>query len=516
MKCAIYCRLSREDEHVRRESESILNQKDMLTSYAAEKNWDVYAVYSDDDYSGADSGRPAFCAMLKAAEERRFDIILCKTQSRFTRDMEAVEKYIHKLLPLWGVRFVAVLDNIDTDDKSNKKARQINGLVNEWYLEDLSGNIRAVLDQKRRAGKYIASFAVYGYRKAPDDHNRLLIDPEAAETVRLIFSMYLSGLGTHKTAERLNALGILPPLAYRLTKERGGAAIQIHNGGGWSATAVSRILKNEVYLGNTVQGMTKKPSYKAKTCVRVPKSEWVRVADTHEAIIDRAAFAAANARLAVRARSDGGGEVHPLAGKLFCADCGSGFLKISHKYKGAQRSYLQCKGYAANRKQPVCAKRTVKLSELEDIVAERLGALVKQYYKPKQAKQAEPVSQAGYGEALIKKEQEAAEHRLERLATAMRSLYIDKAEGEISAALFKEMSAGILAEKAALERRILRLARVSPPKSPTPQDCGTAATPDSFLQTGRLDRLLCDLFIERIEIGAAGADARHVRIHWRV
>ena len=136
-----------------------------------ERGWDIYHIYCDEDYSGADRLRPDFNRMIQAAKEKQFQIILCKSQSRFTRDMELVEKYIHGLFPIWGIRFIAIADNADTEVKGNKKARQINGLVNEWYLEDLSENIRMVFDMKRRQGRYIGGFPIYGYQKDPKDHN---------------------------------------------------------------------------------------------------------------------------------------------------------------------------------------------------------------------------------------------------------------------------------------------------------------------------------------------------------
>lgn len=146
--------------------------------------------------------------MLNDARQGKFEVILAKTQSRFTRDMELVERYLHGLFPEWGVRFIAVLDHVDTCDPAGKKARQINGLINEWYLEDLSGNVRAVLDHKRHSGCYIASFALYGYRKDPADHNRLVIDPPAAAVVRRIFALYVQGAGAGKIAQTLNAEAI--------------------------------------------------------------------------------------------------------------------------------------------------------------------------------------------------------------------------------------------------------------------------------------------------------------------
>ena len=215
MKAAIYCRLSKEDEGKNGESESIQNQKSMLTAYAAEKGFEVYQIYSDEDYSGIDRERPAFNAMIQAASEHKFDVVLAKTQSRFTRDMELVEKYLHGKFIEWGIRFIAVVDHVDTGEAANKKSRQINGLINEWYLEDLSNNVRAVLDHKRREGLFIGSFALYGYCKAPDAKGKLVIDPEAAEVVRRIFALALSGMGAHKIAQILNNEGIPSPTAYK-------------------------------------------------------------------------------------------------------------------------------------------------------------------------------------------------------------------------------------------------------------------------------------------------------------
>ena len=197
-KVAIYCRLSEEDrnkQHETDDSNSIQNQKSMLIQYVLEQGWEVYNIYSDDDYTGADRRRPQFKRLLKDAEQHKFDIILCKTQSRFTRELELVEKYIHGLFPIWGIRFVSIVDNADTDNKGNKKSRQINGLVNEWYLEDMSDNIRSVLTNRRVNGLHIGAFALYGYRKDPDRKGHLLIDEEAAAVVREVFNLFAQGYG---------------------------------------------------------------------------------------------------------------------------------------------------------------------------------------------------------------------------------------------------------------------------------------------------------------------------------
>ena len=198
MKAAIYCRLSEEDKdkrHVTDDSESIQNQKSMLIQYATEQGWEIYGIYSDDDYTGADRSRPEFNRLLEDAKHKKFDIVLCKTQSRFTRELELVEKYIHGYFPIWGIRFVSIVDNADTENKGNKKSRQINGLVNEWYLEDMSENIKSVLTDKRKNGYHIGAFALYGYQKDPQQKGHLLIDEEAAEVVREVFTLFSQGYG---------------------------------------------------------------------------------------------------------------------------------------------------------------------------------------------------------------------------------------------------------------------------------------------------------------------------------
>ena len=202
MKAAIYVRLSREDrEKNGAESESIVNQQMMLLDYCKQQCWEVYKVYSDEDYSGSDRERPRFCEMLKAAEERKFDIVLTKTQSRFARDMEIIEKYVNTLFPIWGIRFISLVDNADSENQSNRKARQIGSLVDQWYLEDVSANIKATLSSKRKAGLWVGAFAPFGYIKDPQNKNHLIVDEDAAVTVRYIFKCYLNNF-VHKVERK--------------------------------------------------------------------------------------------------------------------------------------------------------------------------------------------------------------------------------------------------------------------------------------------------------------------------
>ncbi|MEG1850071.1 MAG: recombinase family protein, partial [Oscillospiraceae bacterium] len=423
------------------ESESIQNQKSMLVQYAVEQGWEIYSIFCDEDYSGADRERPAFQRLLCDAEQRKFDIVLCKTQSRFTRDMELVETYLHGRFPEWGIRFVAMVDHTDTAVKGSKKARQINGLINEWYLEDLSENIRSVLDYKRRSGQYIGGFPVYGYQKAPGDKNKLILDPEAAEVVRRIYQLYLSGNGKQHIAALLNEAGIPNPTKHK--QELGWSYVngaQVNDFGLWSRTSVGRILRDQMYTGDLVQGRTKKVSYKSKRMIAVPESDWIIAPDTHEAIIDRETFATVRRLLGERTRSDGTGEVHSLAGKVKCMDCGSTLAKYAHSANGAHHAYLRCKLYATDKSR--CTKHIIRL----DLLEEQVLLLLRQFFR-----QSCDASRAGTlfsgnrrqpaGSAL-EREIKSLSVEAERRSKALRDLYLDKSRGLLDEAQFWELNRG--------------------------------------------------------------------------
>jgi len=295
MLAAIYCRLSKEDSG--REdgtnSESIVNQRRLLTDYALKNDFEIYDYYIDEDRSGLDRERPEFLRLIEDAKLGRFSVVLCKTQSRFTRDMEMVEKYIHGLFPLWGIRFISVVETYDTAVKGNKKARQISGLVNEWYCEDLSENIKAVLHKKMQDGEFIGSFACYGYKKVPDNRHELEIEEETSQVVRDIFNMYMEGYGVAQIADILRLRQVLTPTAW---KQRKGllysnpSAKQNEECCKWSPSTIKKILANEAYTGKLIQGKEQKISYKDKKMRSVPKKDWVCVPNHHEAIISKEIF----------------------------------------------------------------------------------------------------------------------------------------------------------------------------------------------------------------------------------
>lgn len=289
MKAAIYCRLSVEDDgKTNTMSESIKNQQLLLLDYAKTNHYELFAIYVDEDYSGLDRNRPAFVRMLNDAKAGYFQVILCKTQSRFTRDMELVERYLHHLFPLWGIRFIGVVDGVDTSERQNKKARQITGLINEWYCEDLSDNIRAVFQKKMQDGQFIGSFACYGYKKDPADHHRIIIDEPAATIVRTIYHNYLSGIGMTAIARQLTAENIPPPSIYK--KQQGLKFYSPYSSPIWSVSTIKNILKNPTYTGTLVQGKEKKVSYKSKKMIHLPPECWIQIPNNHPAIISEHIF----------------------------------------------------------------------------------------------------------------------------------------------------------------------------------------------------------------------------------
>ena len=209
LRAAGYIRLSKEDYNLGEldVSESVINQRSFIATYIEEQGWELTKFYIDEDISGSDRDRPEFNSMITDAYAKEFDIIVCKKQSRFARDLELIEKYVLGEFLEIGIRFIAILDHIDTNSisSSTRKNSQISGLVDQWYLEDLSDNIRAALGAKIRRGESIASFPPYGYQKDPKNKNKYIINPETAPVVKRMFQMYLEGYGFEAIAKTFNA-----------------------------------------------------------------------------------------------------------------------------------------------------------------------------------------------------------------------------------------------------------------------------------------------------------------------
>ena len=450
MKAAIYCRLSEEDKNKQfdtDDSNSIQNQKTMLIQYAQAEGWDIYNIYSDDDYAGADRKRPEFNRLLKDAENRRFDIVLCKTQSRFTRELELVEKYIHGLFPLWGIRFVSIVDNADTANKGNKKSRQINGLVNEWYLEDMSENIKSVLTNRRQNGLHIGAFALYGYKKDPDKKGHLIIDEEAAAVVREVFTLFSQGMGKTAIARLLNDRGIPNPTEYKRLHGMRYHQPKRKNSTLWKYFAVSNMLVNEIYIGNMVQGKYGSVSYKTKQNKPRPKSEWYTVEGTHEPIIDRELWDRVQKMVNERAKPFITGSIGIFAKKTRCANCG--YIMRSHKSHG--NHYLQCPNRHIAK--DACTGAYISVDKLEKTVIKELNRLTAEYLdKDELERSIEICSDLQAQKNSLVSELDTYSKKIAEYSKAIRDIYMDKVKGLICENDYTEMSKDFTAERDRLER----------------------------------------------------------------
>ena len=517
-RAAIYCRLSEEDADKAdpgQDSRSIQNQKSMLVRYAVEQGWQIYNIYSDDDYTGSDRERPQFNRLLEDARRGCFDIVLCKSQSRFTREMELVEKYIHGLFVEWSVRFVGYADNADTANRGNKKARQINGLVNEWYLEDMSQNIRTVLDAKRRQGEFVGSFASYGYRKDPQDKHRLLVDEPAAAVVRRIYALYLSGWGASRIAAQLNRELVPNPSAYKkqnnpaFNRGRSTALAEL-----WSDSTVLGILKKQVYTGTTVQHVNEKISYKSKRLRRLPPERRAVVQGTHAAVIDTETWEAVQRKLA-----EGGAEQRregrrdALAGKCRCALCGG---KLQSKY-GRAGKYLRCRTHAVAPER--CPGVSIRRDEAAQCVLEALQACMARYLDREYlARHLRPPEAAAHRQERLALRAARLEQALARQRACRKTLYEDRVDGAVTAAQFAELSAAFEAEIARLGKELAAAERERGAAAEQAAQCVTAEQlVEKYARADVLTDEMAECMVEAVLVGRPERQRRPVplEIRWR-
>ncbi len=375
-KPALYVRLSREDGD-REESDSIVSQRELLTEFA-ETQTDMVApkLYVDDGYTGTDFNRPEFRRMVDDLRAGIVNCVIVKDLSRFGRNYVGVGEYLEQVFPLLNVRFISVGDRVDSflDPRSvNNLVVPFKNIINDEYCRDISNKVRASLDLKRRQGKFIGSFASYGYRKDPDDHSRLLIDEPAAAVVRDIFDWFAGGMSVLGIAKRLNELGIPNPSAYKRQQGmnyRHPASDKLD--GLWPDSSVRRILRNRLYTGTMVQGKNRIKSYKLHVSEAVPEAEWMEVEATHEAIIPNDLFERVQSLFARDTRTaPTQKKVYLFSGFLRCADCGRAMNRklISQPY--GDYHYYICSTFKKQHS-GACTKHTIRSDRLEQAVLEAL------------------------------------------------------------------------------------------------------------------------------------------------
>ncbi len=371
-KTGIYMRLSRDDEKSG-ESMSIEHQRIILQKYVAEQGGTVIDEYIDDGWSGTNFDRPAVKKMLEDARTGKIDAIVVKDLSRFGRNYIQVGQYIDYIFPAYGIRFIAINDNVDTADRSSTAMDMmpIMNVFNEWHAANTSKKIRAVIEANQRAGKYTNSVYPYGYKAGADENRTALIDEEAAEIVRQIFNLRVEGNSVRTIAKILTDEGIENPATHFTRLDGKKADRQISPC--WCAKTVSWILSNQTYIGNTVQHKTTSVSYKNHKIINIPESGQIIKENAHEAIISRELWDKVQAinKSVSRGKKDKSNKVHALSGLLVCPDCGKK-LKIKSTRNG--QAYFYCRTYIDLGKK-YCASHSIAERDIESIVKRDIQSL---------------------------------------------------------------------------------------------------------------------------------------------
>ncbi len=461
---ASYVRLSKEDGDVasaaKAESNSISNQKNLIRDFLKDKD-DIIVVseYVDDGYSGSNFERPGFQMMLEDIRRGKVDCVVVKDLSRFGREYIDSGKYIERLFPALGVRFIAVNDHIDSKEESGRDDIVVpfKNLMNDAYCRDISIKIRSHLEVKRKNGEYTGAFTPYGYKKDENDRNRIVPDLYAAGVVKDIFRMKLNGMSQAAIAECLNGKGILSPMEY---KHSLGIRIQdhfkTHEQAGWSSVSVRRILENEVYVGTLVQGRHSTPNHKIKKIVDKPEEEWIRIEDSHEPIISKREFAIVQRLLGMDTRtSPNEEEVYVLSGLAVCADCGAPMIKRNVPAGGKVYSYYICSKNAATKE---CGTHRIPKEKLESIVFEVLKTHIANVLDA--GRILEYIDTVPFQELEIKeleRQREAKEQEIQRCRELRDMLYEDLKDGIISKEDYAELYEGYNNRRKKAEEAVRKL-----------------------------------------------------------
>lgn len=526
-KVGVYCRLSDEDRdkiNKTDDSDSIVNQRSMCLKYADQNGWNIVDIYSDDDFSGAGTFRPDFERLIKDCESGKINLVLCKSQSRFSRDMGVIEYYLHNKFLEWGVRFVSIVDNADTSIEANKKSRQINGLINEWYLDDLSQNIKKSLRNKREDGLFMGSFAPYGYDRSEEDYHKLVIDPVAAEVVKKIFKMYADGYGYHRICEYLNNNNILPRSVYK--KQKGSKFVCSNcdlETVRWNPDTVAQILRNEVYIGNLVQGKTTYVSYKNHKKKSVSANEWCRTLNTHEPIIDMDTWNKVQSILGTHYKVTKTGQINYFTRKVYCSCCGKAFMRNVYNVKSektGQRAYMQCKG---NKKFHICDNnKSIRMDKLEEILLNAINDLLANYYDRNDLKKLYEIRQEQDTDNnnlvnTLKKEKEDLNKKISNNKTYYRNLFEEKVKGVISEDMFQMMSKDYFNE---IENMMKRIEIIDKQIEELKVDKKEKKQADDILKKykhiEKLNKVILDEFIDKVYIGELDKETntRNIEIEW--
>ena len=516
----LYERLSR-DDNLEGESYSIGNQKKLLAKVAKEKGYTNLVHFMDDGISGVTMDRPGLVDMIRQLEEGRAAAVFVKDLSRLGRNYIEVGRLTEEFFPEHDIRLVAVSDNIDTAEGENELA-PIRNLFNEWYARDISKKRRISNKIKGNAGEPMGQ-PPYGYMKDPDNPKHWIVDDEAAQVVKRIYSMTLDGLGTEQIAAQLEKDGILTPRAYWLQKgvKRPGKGKQLPPTR-WNSSTVTKILSLQEYCGDILNFKTYSKSYKNKKRIDNDRENWVVFKDVHEPIIDRAVWEQVQQKRGTRRRRrTGDGEKNMFSGLLVCADCGNN-LHYHFNQGNPEIKYFNCSNYKGNR--GTCTStHYVRVDFLEQVVLGEIKRLTKfaSHYEEDFVK----TVMGSFGQSvaldrkLKEKELAALQARDEELDGLFERIYEDNVSGKLSDDRFAKMSRRYEEEQKEVSEKIKTL------RSEIDKLSSKAVTADMFISTVRkytrtkalTPRMLNEL-IDRIEVYQAekidGEWVQHLTIHY--
>lgn len=447
---AVYLRLSKEDgdivEGSKLVSNSIGNQKELALDFLKSRpEIHVYDIYMDDGYTGVNCDRPDFQRLLKDIREGAVNCIIVKDFSRFSRNYIESGRYIEKVFPMLGVRFISIIDNYDSlrsNEYGNDMIVPFKNLVNDAYCRDISVKIRSNMQTKRKNGEYVGAFVAFGYLKDEENRNKIVVDEYAAEVVRDIFVMKLCGMNEQAIAEKLNADGILAPLDYKRSIGINlKTSFQKQINAGWSYNAVRRILKNDIYLGNLAQGKTTTPNYKVKKRIQKDASEWVRKENTHEAIITESEFSLVQQLMNRDTRvAPVANELYPFSGLIYCGDCREPMVRKTVPSGKQKYVYYVCSGNKKDKGK--CSPHRIAEKQLQEVILTMLQVHIEHVLAVDAALQAIesiPYSRTNvlkYEERIVKKRKE-----LEKAEKRKLHLYEDYKDGILSLEEFQMLKA---------------------------------------------------------------------------
>lgn len=495
-RAALYIRLSKEDES-EGPSQSVTNQRSLLEEFVREHHLQIYDTYIDDGWSGTSFDRPAFRRMVDDIEAKKVNMVITKDLSRLGRDYIMTGHYMERYFPEHRVRYISLLDGIDTGvESSANDITPFRAIMNDMYAKDISKKIKSVKRDKQRKGQFIGGKPVYGYKMHPTEKNRIVIDEEAASTVRRIFSMALEGISCRKIAAALNEEGVAAPSAYcgRVAGCKGPYE------GLWSGERISEMLRNETYIGSMVQGRQVKISYKSKKCLHQDRENWIVVPHTHAPLIDEETFRKVGLLVSSRRHTRCRTYDFLLKGLIFCHECGYPLAVLNRpNAKGEDVLYFVCRTYQRFTKDGACATHYIKEKTVTDAVISRMREVCKDFLDGQVLL---PMAQEAVREtsrqSRCSAKMDALQEKIDSLTKNIDRMYTDRLSGLLPEADFQRIFIRLKDQRGRLEKNLQELERWQ--KYPINQRDRALELTQRYRDTACASRELLVSLIERIEL----------------